>query len=230
MRRIVFAASVVLTTTVFNFWIMMTIMPRHTSAGSGTPAAGDVNGDGLVDIVDPVYLFEYLFQSGPEPVACAGGGVLTIAQQEDLVSFLDGTKNLTATMISSFDIPFDPALTLIPFDTEANDFNDEFDVSASVFSPASDGTYLLATQLTFLTDSSTPVTNLVAVLYRNGSQAAISYETTDGVAQTCTVTLTTTIDLLAGDTVDLRANIGGGSPISLSSASQVTFLKITRVR
>jgi hypothetical protein len=41
-------------------------------AGSG-PAGenGDANGDGVLDLSDPIYLLRYLFQEGPAPVACA---------------------------------------------------------------------------------------------------------------------------------------------------------------
>lgn len=41
-------------------------------AGSG-PAGenGDANGDGVLDLSDPIYLLRYLFQEGPGPVACA---------------------------------------------------------------------------------------------------------------------------------------------------------------
>lgn len=44
--------------------------------GGGRVASqnGDVNGDGGIDIGDPVYLLSWLFQGGPEPVAVAAGG------------------------------------------------------------------------------------------------------------------------------------------------------------
>ena len=32
---------------------------------------GDVNGDAAVDITDPIYLLSYMFEGGPEPIACA---------------------------------------------------------------------------------------------------------------------------------------------------------------
>ena len=34
-------------------------------------SAGDANGDGDVNLADAVYLLEFLFAGGPEPVACA---------------------------------------------------------------------------------------------------------------------------------------------------------------
>jgi hypothetical protein len=40
------------------------------SAG-GDCVSGDINGDATVDITDPVHLLSYIFEGGPEPVACA---------------------------------------------------------------------------------------------------------------------------------------------------------------
>ena len=37
----------------------------------GTCEVGDVNGDGTIDVSDPVGLLGYLFANGPAPVACA---------------------------------------------------------------------------------------------------------------------------------------------------------------
>lgn len=38
-------------------------------------SAGDVNGDGQVDISDSVFLLSYLFSGGPAPTACANDGL-----------------------------------------------------------------------------------------------------------------------------------------------------------
>jgi phosphohistidine phosphatase SixA len=40
-------------------------------AVGGPCVSGDVNGDGLLNITDPVHLLRFLFQAGPAPVACA---------------------------------------------------------------------------------------------------------------------------------------------------------------
>lgn len=46
--------------------------PRAASlGGDGACIAGDVNGDSAADIGDAIYLLTYLFDNGPEPVACA---------------------------------------------------------------------------------------------------------------------------------------------------------------
>lgn len=44
--------------------------PTPVSAGPQC-VSGDVNGDLTVDITDPVHLLSYIFEGGPEPVACA---------------------------------------------------------------------------------------------------------------------------------------------------------------
>jgi hypothetical protein len=54
--------------------------------GAGT-ACGDMNGDGAVDISDPIYLLAYLFNGGGAPVACAQEGGLTPEEKEILGHF-----------------------------------------------------------------------------------------------------------------------------------------------
>ena len=47
-----------------------------SAAWAGPPRAatdGDVNGDGVLNLSDPVHLLEHLFRGGPPPVPCAGG-------------------------------------------------------------------------------------------------------------------------------------------------------------
>src|SRR5262249_17388407 len=47
---------------------------RHVSGQAGELVAnGDVNGDGTINITDAIYLLRYMFQDGPQPVACAAG-------------------------------------------------------------------------------------------------------------------------------------------------------------
>ena len=48
-------------------------------AGTTAPECvpGDVNADGVVTVSDPIYLLDYIFLMGPEPVACAEEPILT---------------------------------------------------------------------------------------------------------------------------------------------------------
>jgi formylglycine-generating enzyme required for sulfatase activity len=62
-----------------------------TRTGQGASnSSGDVNGDGLLDISDPVYILQYLFSDGPPPGACQSGPVaarqVTFEPQPDISS------------------------------------------------------------------------------------------------------------------------------------------------
>jgi len=50
---------------------------REQGQGGGTPGNGDVNGDLARDLTDAIYLLSWLFQGGPAPVPCPGGGDCT---------------------------------------------------------------------------------------------------------------------------------------------------------
>jgi len=67
-QKFLWAALVVGFLLVFRGWSTTPMMP------SGN---GDVNGDGLLDLSDAVYLLTHIFRSGPEPVAIAQGPVLS---------------------------------------------------------------------------------------------------------------------------------------------------------
>ena len=41
---------------------------------AGVSEDGDVNGDGALDLADPIHLLQYLFQGGPAPIACRASG------------------------------------------------------------------------------------------------------------------------------------------------------------
>ncbi|MFN0057156.1 MAG: hypothetical protein ACKVX7_01745, partial [Planctomycetota bacterium] len=70
MRRrlcYVVAAGAVVALTTFG------LIRASSSVAGGPSGNGDVNGDGSINIGDPVYLLTFLFSSGPAPVAIAGG-------------------------------------------------------------------------------------------------------------------------------------------------------------
>lgn len=62
-----------------HFLILGGSLPRVAADCPGEPGKpcgnGDVNGDGSVDISDPIYLLTYLFAAGPDIVPATGGGV-----------------------------------------------------------------------------------------------------------------------------------------------------------
>ncbi len=47
--------------------------PIERKATATAPSSGDVNGDGLIDVADSIYLLQYLFSDGADPVALAAG-------------------------------------------------------------------------------------------------------------------------------------------------------------
>ena len=63
--------------------------------GAATLGNGDVNGDDTVDLSDAIYLLAFLFQGGPEPEACPGGGSGGGLD-------LDNIGRLTSTLTTSF--------------------------------------------------------------------------------------------------------------------------------
>lgn len=54
--------------------VVLSALPMNASGVRGEETgctAGDVTGDGVANLVDPIYLLEWLFTDGPDPVACA---------------------------------------------------------------------------------------------------------------------------------------------------------------
>ncbi len=71
--------------------------------GTSTPTVnGDVNGDQVIDISDPIYLIDYIFGSGSPPIAIAGGGSMSWDDGPGMVTTLDsvgiGTTTPTAKL------------------------------------------------------------------------------------------------------------------------------------
>ena len=55
-----------LTVGIFSVWALQSV-----AQVGNQPVSGDVNGDGKLDINDPITLLNHLFVGGPPPVACA---------------------------------------------------------------------------------------------------------------------------------------------------------------
>jgi hypothetical protein len=58
---------------------------------------GDVNGDGFFDIADPLYMLFYMFQGGPEPVACAQIPTDLTALQASVDRIADAVESMVPT-------------------------------------------------------------------------------------------------------------------------------------
>ncbi|MFN0059278.1 MAG: hypothetical protein ACKVX7_12560 [Planctomycetota bacterium] len=104
MRSLKFFAAVALVSIV-NVLALVAIA-GYMRASAGGPYAdvnGDCNGDGWINLADPVYLLNFLFSSGPPPVAIASGPQLTAEQAEMLshmsIEYLDDGQGGTAKTI-----------------------------------------------------------------------------------------------------------------------------------
>ena len=74
MARIAKLTGFVVLVTVINLiTILAVVKPVRSTAQNPPCVPGDVNGDFAVDISDSVYLLTFLFDQGPEPIACAEG-------------------------------------------------------------------------------------------------------------------------------------------------------------
>ena len=80
MRKTLHTAILILTVCLVQFFTVATLKVLNAGAPGGqAPASGgldcvsgDVNNDDSLNIADAIYVLTYLFNGGPEPVACAG--------------------------------------------------------------------------------------------------------------------------------------------------------------
>lgn len=75
MRRLTQRTGFVILVVMANIATLLILFSPSDSRAIGPMATqnGDVNGDGGIDIGDPVHLLGYLFNQGPAPVAIAAG-------------------------------------------------------------------------------------------------------------------------------------------------------------
>ncbi len=71
MKRLIRTVIIVLAAFVLACLTGVLPMPVRAVGGVASNQSGDVNGDGAIDISDPVYMLQFLFQGGPAPKACA---------------------------------------------------------------------------------------------------------------------------------------------------------------
>jgi hypothetical protein len=62
---------VILFNAVTTLLFVQNAVPAVAGPQAGNCVTGDVNGDFIVDITDPIHLLGYIFEGTPEPVACA---------------------------------------------------------------------------------------------------------------------------------------------------------------
>lgn len=103
MRRFFELCLCALVVSLVNLAAFSLLSNGAATAGPPAYSSGDVNGDGTVDVTDPVALLSYLFNSGPAPVACGAGLALTTEQAEILshmsIEYLDdGQGNTNKTI------------------------------------------------------------------------------------------------------------------------------------
>ena len=67
LRRVIRSTVLVLVGIVLGSWGTSRIL---TTWAAAMPVAGDVNGDGQLNLTDPVLLLNFLFLGGPAPIAC----------------------------------------------------------------------------------------------------------------------------------------------------------------
>jgi phosphohistidine phosphatase SixA len=70
-RRVVFVSLAAFLTGVVAAGSIFRGIPP---ALAGVSQDGDVNGDGALDLADPIHLLRFLFQGGPPPVPCPASG------------------------------------------------------------------------------------------------------------------------------------------------------------
>lgn len=105
MSRLLKPILFITATCVINLAVISLFFADKDAFGGPQPSGnGDVNGDQLLNIADPVYMLSHLFSGGPAPVAIAGvGGGLT-ADQEEILSHLsivqldDGQGGMNKTL------------------------------------------------------------------------------------------------------------------------------------
>ena len=114
MRRF-FLASAILSLAVFLVLVLPTrtivVIAKGGQAGGVAIRNGDMNGDSKVNLSDVIYLVHWLYDGGPEPVACAQAPAAATRQwpprPQDIVN-LDGQASLKqGDSESIFQVPQD---------------------------------------------------------------------------------------------------------------------------
>lgn len=109
MFRRIFLCMILAVATSVSFLVVL--LAPSTNAGPMPIGNGDVNGDGSINIGDPVYLLSFLFSGGPPPVAIAGGNPCICEDGEfRIVDPLGGPARLFFGPTDDCSLGIDPAL------------------------------------------------------------------------------------------------------------------------
>lgn len=109
MFRRIFLCMILAIATTISFLVVL--LAPSTNAGPMPVGNGDVNGDGSINIGDPVYLLSFLFSGGPPPVAIAGGNPCICEDGEfRIVDPTGGPARLLFGPTDDCTIGVDPAL------------------------------------------------------------------------------------------------------------------------
>lgn len=112
--------------------------PGALAGAGGDPAGnGDVNGDGRINIADAIYLVNFLFRSGPGPVAIAQTAAPTWPPRPADIVNLDsgGTLLGPSGEIIAYQVPADRTLVL----TDATIVSDGVDDGSKVLEDTGEG-------------------------------------------------------------------------------------------
>jgi type VI secretion system VgrG family protein len=122
MRRVLVLTSLAFVMTA-GVHVMGRLLAGPRGSGAADPSGnGDVNGSGRIDITDAVYLLNWLFSGGPEPVAIAGAPELEArvraleSSVANLQAALPGAEGWERTLASVLRVlePEEPAAVLPP--------------------------------------------------------------------------------------------------------------------
>lgn len=141
--------AIVLVVLVAVVWIGRGV-PSGGQAQEGRTAGvlcGDTNGDGVLNIGDPVYTLNFLFLGGTAPRCWADCEATTLeavcAELKELKAGLASRTFVSVRKGAQIVIPGDAQWHTINFDSKEADAADEFDLGSDTFIPQDDGVYLL---------------------------------------------------------------------------------------
>jgi hypothetical protein len=187
----------------------------NAKEAKGSPAmneffCADANGDGVVNMADPIAILKYLFLSGEAPYCIAEGCSLTDAfvTREELEEQLRGLRppeSLAMVELGAMQmVPSDNWDVKVRLNRVLKDALGEFDTRTNRFIAASSGTFLVNAEVWWSPPSRN--TNYRADIVVNDKYVATGIDDTDSDWHQNAVAINwgRVIDLEAGDTVEVR--------------------------